>query len=120
MRKVIVHSDGTGDGTVVLDEDGKQVADLSNIFIDISANDVARATLEVSTPQVNVTASVDSVKFKCPLCKEENEHHCSTTLGGFVAQCGSMYRTVDPVQNFQCIRAKDHDEMHFDGRRVWP
>jgi len=119
MRKVIVHSDGTGDGTVVLDEDGKQVADLSNIFIDISANDVARATLEVSTPQVNVTALVDSVKFKCPLCQEENEHHCSTTLGGIVAQCQGVYRTVDPVQIFQCVRETGHDKLHFDGERAW-
>lgn len=122
MKKITVHSDGTGSGTVVLDEDGRQIADVSNIVLDIAAGDIARATLEVVTPMSNVNASVEHVVFVCPLCGDSNDHHCGPTLGGatsHVRRCSSKYRTLYPDQEFSCVREDGHDKLHFDGERAW-
>lgn len=82
-RFVTIHSDGTGHGTVLLDEDGKQVANVTEVSFSIEANGIARGDIEVRGIRTNVSGvAIDEVRFACPLCGDISEHQCDQTLGG--------------------------------------
>lgn len=82
-RFVTVHSDGTGRGTVILDEDGKQIAGVTELNFSIEADGVTHGSIEVRGVHANVSGvAIEEVNFSCPLCGDVTEHKCDTQLGG--------------------------------------
>ena len=81
MKKVTVHSDGTGTGTIILDEDGKEITGVAGVDIFIAANEMNTATLTIHLTQTNVTADVKTVEGVCPCCNKRLEHKCEVVLG---------------------------------------
>ena len=81
MKRVTVHSDGTGTGTIILDEDGKEITGVAGVDIFIAANEPNTATLTIHLTQTNVTADVKTVEGVCPCCNKRLEHKCEVVLG---------------------------------------
>lgn len=82
-RLVTVHSDGTGHGTVILDENGAQLANVAELNFSVEANGVARGNIEVLGIKTNVSnVAIEEVTFVCPLCQDRSEHTCDQQLGG--------------------------------------
>lgn len=83
MRKVMIHSDGYGgENTVILDDDGKILENVTGMDIHIEAQEITRATVFMRMVQMNSEASVEAMIFTCPLCGWEGpEHKCDNTLG---------------------------------------
>jgi len=122
-KKISIHSDGTGQGTVVLTEDGEALANISELSISIEPGDVVRATLYVNRPIVNVVADSAEVVMTCPICSESHEHRCNPSFPGdnvlLDHRCESKLVLQDPYTASQCIRKREHSKAHFDGERVW-
>ena len=99
MRKVIIHSDGFGgDGTVILDDDGKKIENVYSVNLRIEANRVNEATLEVQMVQATAEATVEEWIFNCPMCGWSAEHKCDHSLG----QDGASTQ-LSPVQPMQQV-----------------
>ena len=81
-RPITIHSDGTGRGTIVLDEDGKKIDNISGVTIYINALGVVEATLEVARAGVVTKAEVTNVIFNCPACGDSVDHQCDEVIGG--------------------------------------
>jgi hypothetical protein len=130
-RQVSIHSDGTARGTVVLDDNGNEIADVVELSAHISVEGGTQVTLEIrGKPNLNLQGIVESVVFHCPLCSGSTDHNCDTafgtgssvvfTQGNIVAvQCPESLVYRDPYRQFDCIRQAGHDKRHFDGERVW-
>jgi hypothetical protein len=119
-RPVTIHSDGTGRGTVVLDEDGKQISGISNLSLNVDAKGVVEVTIEVIKSQVNIQGTVTEVIFECPLCSEGHTHTCDPDLGGIATTtCNSKLIRRDPYTETGCIRGAHHPDRHFDGITAW-
>lgn len=82
-KSVRIHSDGFGQGSLVIDEDGKKVENVSSATVWISAGEPTRVDLEIWMPVVNASGIVQSITFICPCCDETITHECEgNTLGG--------------------------------------
>jgi hypothetical protein len=83
MKKITIHSDGYGGkGSVVLDEDGKEIESVRSATIFVEAGEITRADLTVNMVNVVVQGEVDTVTAECPICKERMDHKCGQfTLG---------------------------------------
>lgn len=83
FRTVTIHSDGTGPGTVIIDEDGNKLEGVLDVTIRMHAGEYNTADLEIIAPQTQVQAKVDEVSFLCPVCEEYQTHQCHpATLSG--------------------------------------
>lgn len=138
MSKLTIHSDGTGaQGTVVLDEEGRQIENITRISVDIEARGVVEATLEFVRPSVMIHTDTITSSWQCPGCDEPVDHDCGsqfrspTQRDSFASgsrhllgdsqkdSCGHHIRLVDPHSEHTCIREKGHSLRHFDGSYVW-
>jgi len=92
MRKITVHSDGFGGtGTVVLDDEGKIIEQVTGIDLHIEAQRVTEATVFMDMVQVNSEAHVTGMVFRCPLCGWQGaEHQCDSALGTQATQLQSQ------------------------------
>lgn len=82
MRKVTIHSDGFGGkGTIILDEEGKVLENVTSADIHIEAQKVTEATLTLQMVPVVAEAHVESMIFQCPLCGWYHSHQCDNSLG---------------------------------------
>lgn len=81
-RTVTIHSDGTGHGTVILDEDGNKLANVTEVSVNVEANGTSTATLYVQHTSLNIKAFVSEVVFVCPTCSHSMDHTCDPTFGG--------------------------------------
>lgn len=123
MRQVMIHSDGSARGTVVVDEDGKTIANIVDLSLSISPTTGAIAVLEISAAKANIKASVETVVFTCALCSSMVEHHCDETLGNFHHHdpCGDGLTLIDPHSQHDCVMPRGHTGWHFDGdQKMWP
>lgn len=121
-RSVMIHSDGTGHGTVVLDEDGNKLANIMELNVSVEANGTSVATIYVQQAKLSVKADVTDVIFVCPACSESIEHHCDSTFAGSPAPDSPHIANCDqhsPSGNRACIRQFMHTKRHFDGEVVW-
>lgn len=85
MKKLSVHSDGTSEGTVVIDEDGNRIEGIAEISINIDARDgVPKLTLDIWAPRTVITKSdLETVWLKCQFCGGSELHECdSKSLDG--------------------------------------
>lgn len=83
MKKIRIHSDGFGTDTVVMDEDGNLIGDVTEATVYLSAREPNRISLEFIATPVNVAGTVDEVTLRCPCCQEAFSHECGgNTLGG--------------------------------------
>lgn len=80
-RPVTIHSDGTARGTVILDENGKRIENVSYVSISIGANSVVEATIEIAKPSLVTQADVTEVQFTCPCCGITETHQCDKEIG---------------------------------------
>lgn len=111
-NRLMIHSDGTGPGTVILDDDGNKVANVARLDISIEADGFAEATLEVKATAFSVDAGVASVEFHCPACSSGFEHSCHTTVGGGTSSAWAPMQHVQPtyqpsVWNFEICGVSD-------------
>ena len=83
MKKIRIHSDGFGNDSIVMDEDGNQLDNVIAATISIEAREPNRIDLEFHATPVNVAAYVDQVTLICTCCEEAFTHDCGgNTLGG--------------------------------------
>lgn len=83
MKTVTIHSDGTGPGTVIIDENGNKLNGVIEATIRLAAGDYNTVDLEIIAPEVQITAAVDETSFLCPICEEYQSHQCQpNTLSG--------------------------------------
>lgn len=87
MKKLSIHSDGFGSGTVIIDEDGRQLEGVVDATIWLEAREPNRVDLTIMVPSINVTVHVEGVTLVCPLCKADQEHECEpNTLSGVLPE----------------------------------
>jgi predicted RNA-binding Zn-ribbon protein involved in translation (DUF1610 family) len=78
--RVMIHSDGTGPGTVILDEDGNQLDNVIAVNLRMEGTRVNEATVEMQLVQANAASDVTEWIYVCPNCGETEEHKCKGGL----------------------------------------
>jgi hypothetical protein len=121
IEKLVIHSDGTGRGTIVMDENGRQLPNISDMTVSVNYLGHTEAILEVSNVSLNITADLTEVLFICPSCGDSHEHHCTTQLGGTPIEeaCEATLTFQDPWKMEICIRGRNHTQKHFSGEHAW-
>jgi len=77
VKKVMIHSQGTGNDTVVIDEDGNKIENISEVTLYMRPNQVNEATIEMLMIQANAEARVTEWSFTCPECSDTELHTCN-------------------------------------------
>ncbi len=78
MKKVMIHSQGFGDDTVVIDEDGNRIENVTEVTLYMRAREINTATVEIMMVQANAEARVEDWQFTCPNCSDTELHTCTT------------------------------------------
>lgn len=114
-RAVTIHSDGTGNGTVIVTADGTQINDVVGASISISPREFNEVTLDLLGTIVKVDGTVKNVNFTCPICDHSEDHECDSVVGG-----GSP--VTHPVQSFgasvPALEPGAGTVFEFNGRNV--
>lgn len=121
-RPIIVHSDGTGRGTVILDENGKELAGVTEIDIHIDAAGLAEAVINVRHASTVINGTATEVLFSCPLCYETHSHTCDSEFqhsSQLLPVLSSHRCNVKNVAYGECLREINHTQSHFDGKNAW-
>lgn len=100
MKKIRIHSDGTGSDTVILDEDGVRLEHIRSATVHMNAGEVNEAELELVQVSVNALATVTEVTYHCPCCGIRFIHNCATQLGGDPVP-STPVQANDPQSPFQ-------------------
>lgn len=84
MKKSLrIHSNGYGgDETVIVDEDGQTVQNVTRAVIEINVGAYNEITLDIVGSETVVEGRVISIQFNCPCCDFVFDHECDTDLGG--------------------------------------
>jgi hypothetical protein len=83
FKKVTIHSDGTGPGSVVLSEDGHKLDNVIDATIWITAGELTRVDLTLTGVPSIIEGHLDMIYFYCPNCDENISHQCKPkTLSG--------------------------------------
>lgn len=83
FKRVTIHSDGTGPGTIIIDESGNKLEGVISATVRMNAGEYNTVDLEVMAPATQVSGKVDSTSFMCPVCEEYVSHDCRpATLSG--------------------------------------
>lgn len=76
MRRLTIHSDGTSQGTVVLDEDGNEIQGITDLDFRVTTDDLNEITLEIRAVSANVQGDLRLIVFECPVCNHRHDHIC--------------------------------------------
>lgn len=77
MGKISIHSDGTPQGTVILDDNGKKLENVTNVTIYLEPRDVVTATVDLMMVPVIVNAEIRQWTFTCADCDKDVHHECN-------------------------------------------